>query len=338
MGRKTRHGLEYFSVDTTWETPMKLIRAKYGLEGVGFMMELYASIYRESYYRKWDEETELLFSDEIKKPVEYIRELIEYCFTRGLLDRDKYDAFGVLTSHGIQQRYFDTCFRIRRTSHDIRPELYYEDLVKSMAFFQSSEEKGITSEEKPISSEEKGITSESIPRICIGIGIGSSKATASHAQAREAGGGCPKSQEVQEAIASAPWKLTLSTKELETIANRLEAQGVEVGKFIAWAVATVKAAPGVKSHAGFFKSGLLTYDDWFAEYKAGEEKAKGQKAKEVRYAKKPNLCICGDAYKANLYEGLGICLGCSREYVYDWQAERWEEGTVQNDKALESSA
>ena len=107
MGRLAQKGLEYFSIDTSWETAVKLVKAKYGaLEGVGFLMELWASIYRENYYREWNDETELLFSDEIKKPVEWVHEVIEYCFEKKILDKDIFNAKGVLTSHGIQKRYF----------------------------------------------------------------------------------------------------------------------------------------------------------------------------------------------------------------------------------------
>ena len=115
MGRLPRYGLEYFSVDTSWESEVRLIKAKYGaLEGVGFLTELWASIYRENYYRKWDDETELLFADEIKKPVEWVREVIEYCFSKNILDRSIFEAKGVLTGHGIQKRYFKIAQSLHR--------------------------------------------------------------------------------------------------------------------------------------------------------------------------------------------------------------------------------
>jgi uncharacterized protein (DUF983 family) len=107
MGRLAQKGLGYFSLDTNWETSVKLVKAKYGaLEGIGFLAELWASIYRENYYRTWNEETELLFADEIKKPIEWVHEVIEYCFEKGIFDRVVYNAHSVLTSHGIQKRYF----------------------------------------------------------------------------------------------------------------------------------------------------------------------------------------------------------------------------------------
>jgi len=107
MGRIAEKGLDYFPLDTTWETAVKLVKAKFGAcKGAGFLAELWASIYRENYYRAWNEETELLFADEIKEEVGWVHEAIEYCFDKQIFDRDIFKAKGVLTGHGIQKRYF----------------------------------------------------------------------------------------------------------------------------------------------------------------------------------------------------------------------------------------
>jgi hypothetical protein len=129
MGRLASKGLEYFSVDTSWEYAMKLIRAKYHLEGVGFMTELWASIYHDNYYRKWDDEAELLFADEIKKEPSWVHEIIAYCFEKKLFDEDLYKSKGILTSHGIQKRYFKIALSLGRTYIDYIDGITYPDFM-----------------------------------------------------------------------------------------------------------------------------------------------------------------------------------------------------------------
>jgi len=46
MGRPKKIGLDYFSMDTNWDTAMRLLKAKFGLLGIGCMVELYKTIYQ----------------------------------------------------------------------------------------------------------------------------------------------------------------------------------------------------------------------------------------------------------------------------------------------------
>jgi hypothetical protein len=127
MGRIAEKGLDYFPLDTAWDTSVKLVKAKFGAcRGAGFLTELWSSIYRENYYRIWNEETELLFADEIKEEVAWVHEVIEYLFDKELLDRAIFEAHGVITGRGIQKRYFkiarDT---LKRTCLDYLPGITY---------------------------------------------------------------------------------------------------------------------------------------------------------------------------------------------------------------------
>ncbi len=131
MGRIATKGLGYFSLDTTWETNAKLVKAKYGmLKGAGFLLELWSSVYRENYYREWNEENELLFAGEIQEPVAWVHEVMEYCFDKKIFDRAVFDAFHVLTSHGIQKRYFKIARdSLHRTSIDYIEGITYPDFM-----------------------------------------------------------------------------------------------------------------------------------------------------------------------------------------------------------------
>lgn len=52
MARPKKIGMDYFPVDTTWDVKMQLVKAKYGLEGIGCIIELFKAIYHEGYFLK----------------------------------------------------------------------------------------------------------------------------------------------------------------------------------------------------------------------------------------------------------------------------------------------
>lgn len=106
MGRPTSKGIGYFPLDTEWEREMKLVRAKFKSRGVGVVVELWQHIYHEGPYLPWDEETELLFAGEIGEEIELVREVVAYCMEKDIFDRQVYETHQVLTSHGIQKRYY----------------------------------------------------------------------------------------------------------------------------------------------------------------------------------------------------------------------------------------
>ena len=123
MGRPQKQGLDYFPLDTTWETNMKLVKAKFGLLGIGCIIELYRAIYREGYAMKWDEDTQLLFSSEHGIPLETLNEIIIYSVGKGIFHAGKLSKLRSLTSRGIQKRWKKIATESKRSTCDIDPDL-----------------------------------------------------------------------------------------------------------------------------------------------------------------------------------------------------------------------
>jgi hypothetical protein len=135
---------------------MKLIRAKFKSDGVGVMVELWQSIYKENYYRTWTEDDEMLFADEAGKSVEWIRGFIEFCLEKHLFDRKIYTERRILTSHGIQKRYFKIVGDLGRTYIDYVPGVTYPKFWPAKAA-PEGESSGESGEEMPVSGEDKNI-------------------------------------------------------------------------------------------------------------------------------------------------------------------------------------
>lgn len=258
MGRVARNGLDYFSVDTSWETNMRLVKAKYGLEGIGFMIELYASIYHDGYYRKWDDENEILFADEIRKPVEWVREVVEYCFDKKLFDRKIHAKHGVLTSHGIQFRYFKISRNLNRKTPEIIDGVTYPDIIENL----SSEDNGFSSEDKRIPSEDKGISSagkDHKAKQANSIKDNASKHAERDPHADDGFGPLPAAisittDGIRNAVQLAPFQIRLSDRDLEDIAVHLNTKGLDQ-QFIAYVIR--RAQEDAKKPGAFARSALL---------------------------------------------------------------------------------
>lgn len=104
-------GLDYFPVDVSWDQSVKILKAKYGLKGIGFLLSIWQAIYAEGYFAKWGEDEQLLFSSENGLSESETEEMVSFSMNKGIFDKDIFDAHAVLTSHGIQKRYLEACLK-----------------------------------------------------------------------------------------------------------------------------------------------------------------------------------------------------------------------------------
>ena len=115
--------LDWFKLDCVLDDKIGLIEAEYGLRGFAVLVKLWQKIYGgEGYYCLWNEDVSLIFARQCGESAEFIREVVEKCIKRGIFDGELFRRFSILTSHGIQQRYYDCSTRRKRKV--IREEYY----------------------------------------------------------------------------------------------------------------------------------------------------------------------------------------------------------------------
>ena len=134
MSRPLKDGLDYFSLDCYMDSKIKLIQAEYGLKGFAIVVKLWQMIYREyGYYGEWDEEKAFLFAhDECSDcGVKLLNGIIETCFRRGIFSRELFDKYQILTSRGIQKRYFEAVSR--RKKRDVKKEYLLVEFAPKQA-------------------------------------------------------------------------------------------------------------------------------------------------------------------------------------------------------------
>ncbi len=111
MARPLKDGLDYFPLDVGFlgDKKVKLIKAEFGPAAVMIIIGLLAKIYSENgYYKQWDEDDCYLLSEDLGSGCtpELVDEVVQGCVRRSFFDERVFDVFGVLTSPGIQRRYY----------------------------------------------------------------------------------------------------------------------------------------------------------------------------------------------------------------------------------------
>lgn len=111
MARPQKEGLDYFPIDVDMadDKRVQFVVAKCGQEGFATIIHLLMAIYRNGYYLTWDELELYSTSQRINLSVNTISEVVSHLLNYGFFDKEKFDLFGILTSHGIQTRYLRAC-------------------------------------------------------------------------------------------------------------------------------------------------------------------------------------------------------------------------------------
>lgn len=120
MARPRKTGLEYFPLDVDFYNDLKVrkLMRNYGGGKAAFVyIAMLCKIYASGYYMVWDEDMSFSLSEITGMKEGVIRECVNYCVNVGLFDKDIYDSYRVLTSSGIQARYFTVV--AKRRVHDM---------------------------------------------------------------------------------------------------------------------------------------------------------------------------------------------------------------------------
>lgn len=107
LARPKKSGLSYFPLDVDFfEDPkIKILRARYGRDGIVFYIYLLCEIYRQGYYIQVDDDFEYIISDDLKMDQVKAKQVLNFLLSRSLFDNTLFQSDKVLTSAGIQRRF-----------------------------------------------------------------------------------------------------------------------------------------------------------------------------------------------------------------------------------------
>lgn len=110
-----KDGIDYFPLDVALDEKFELIEAEFGIKGFGVVIKLLQRIYGgKGYYIEWTNDVALLFSKRIGLGGDVVSEIITASIKRGLFDETLFAKYSILTSAGIQSRYFEAVSRRKR--------------------------------------------------------------------------------------------------------------------------------------------------------------------------------------------------------------------------------
>ena len=128
MARPTKQGIDYYSLDVNFLKDIKVrkIRRACGPQSIEILLCLLGNIYRENgYYIGWDEDTVFLVADEVGAKEGLVEEVVAKAIQSKFFDHQKFENYNILTSNGIQKRYFEAT--AKRKGVEVKKEFLVND-------------------------------------------------------------------------------------------------------------------------------------------------------------------------------------------------------------------
>ncbi|WP_313094225.1 DUF4373 domain-containing protein [Empedobacter sp.] len=152
--RQGKKGLEFFPFDVNFYNDIKIKKLikNQGARSVSIYIYLLSAIYENGYFLKWDKDLPFFISETINCKENYIIDVVNYCITIELFNKELFKQNSILTSLSIQNRYTDICINAKRKSRVkefsllLKNEIEDENLSNSGILSLNSEDKTLNSE------------------------------------------------------------------------------------------------------------------------------------------------------------------------------------------------
>lgn len=114
MARPKKIGIDYFPFDVDFFEDEKIvaISGEFGIKGELTAIKLLCAIYRNGYFIEWSEMLQMKMLKSLPGvSIELLNSIVSRLVRWGFFDKDLFDSTSVLSSVGIQKRYFDAISR-----------------------------------------------------------------------------------------------------------------------------------------------------------------------------------------------------------------------------------
>lgn len=146
MARPRKNGLDYFPFDVDFFNDEKIvaIAGEFGVKGEIAAVKLLCAIYRNGYFIEWNEMLLMKLLHQLPgMSSELISQIVMRLVKWGFFDKDLFDSASILTSRGIQKRYFDATKKRTSVNDDLPHILSFrgENPRLSVVFAEKTPEK-----------------------------------------------------------------------------------------------------------------------------------------------------------------------------------------------------
>lgn len=148
MARPLSRGIEYYPLDVDFLNDLKIkkIMKSCGPNSIAIIILLLGNIYGdEGYFMKWDEDVCFLVADAVGAKEVYVKEVLKKCLQVDLFSSELFEKYKIITSKGIQKRFFEITKRRKR-----------ENLIDDYLLVNVTET-GVIVAETPITVAETGV-------------------------------------------------------------------------------------------------------------------------------------------------------------------------------------
>ncbi|WP_010242863.1 DUF4373 domain-containing protein [Peptoniphilus rhinitidis] len=117
MARPLSRGIEYYPLDVDFMNDIKIrkIMKSCGPNSIAIIILLLGNIYKdEGYFMKWDEDVCFLVADAVGAKEVYVKEVLKKCLQVDLFSNELFKKYKIITSKGIQKRFFEITKRRKR--------------------------------------------------------------------------------------------------------------------------------------------------------------------------------------------------------------------------------
>ena len=159
MARPKKTGLDYFPFDVQFfsNKKIKILKARYGTDGVVLFLFLLCEIYKNGYYLIWDDDYKYVVADELNLSDGLIEQVLNFLIERSLLNRILLGSDTFLTSPGIQSRFQEAVkSRAVKSPVSVISELWLLSKEKTQSFIKFTQNSDI-----PQNNPEKNATKKS---------------------------------------------------------------------------------------------------------------------------------------------------------------------------------
>lgn len=165
MARPQKQGLDYFplDVDIFQDKKIRILKAKYGVDGFAIYVYLLCEIYKNGYYIKADDDFICIMADDLRMSINKVKQVLNFLLERSLFENKLFQSDKVLTSESIQRR-FQLAVKERAKKTPIKITGFWilkkeetETFIQVSSFLNNSGKNNDNSDKKENNSQEESI-------------------------------------------------------------------------------------------------------------------------------------------------------------------------------------
>lgn len=165
MARQKKQGIDYFSLDCDFfsDRKIKILKSRYGADGITIFIYLLCEIYRNGYYIIVDDDFYYIVSDDLNMNSDKVKQVLTFLLERSMFDKQLFRSDAVLTSAGIQKR-FQLAVKTRAKKNPIKVDRFWllneeetEPFIKVTHFEDNSENNTDNSKKNNDNSREESL-------------------------------------------------------------------------------------------------------------------------------------------------------------------------------------